>query len=200
MKDKQDSELIVDNLVAFAASYIGHLSQEEQKDILSRIQFEVYKKGELIYSQGQIPRKVCFLTEGSARFFYLTKDGKEHTTNFGFENEPVVPYGSFVEQSPSGVSVAALSSVQVAWASLEDFNGILNKHPRFQAGIAKLLGEYLIKGSQQLSLLRIGSARERYDKLGDLQPKVIRQVPLTYVASYLDMALGTLSRVRAGKL
>lgn len=195
MKDTQESELI-----AFAASYIGDMSEEERKDILSRIQFETYQKGELIYSQGQIPRKVCFLINGAVRFFYLTKDGKEHTTNFGFKNEPVVPYGSFVEQSPSGISIAALNSVQVAWASLEDFNRVLNEHPRFQAGIAKLLGEYLIKGNQQLSLLRIGSARERYDKLCDLQPEVVRQVPLTYIASYLDMALGTLSRVRAGKL
>lgn len=182
------------------SKYMTDVRIEERESFTRRIQFTSYKKGELIYCQGQIPRKVCFLISGVVRFFYLTEDGKEHTTNFGFKNEPVVPYGSFMEQSPSGVSVAVLDSVEVAWTGLDDFNEFLNDHPRFQAGIAKLLGEYLMKGSQQLSLLRIGSARERYEKLQQIQPEVIEQVPLTYIASYLDMALETLSRVRSGKL
>ena len=46
-------------------------------------------------------------------------------------------------------------------------------------------------------LLRFESAKDRYTKLLQLFPEIIRRAPLTYVASYLQMSLETLSRVRA---
>lgn len=200
MKNGKEFKTSTEDLIAYISTYIDNVSQEEQKAIVELLRFSSYKKGELVYKQGEVPKTACFLIQGAVRFFYITEDGKEHTTNFGFENEAVVPYGSFVEQIPSGVSIVALEPLEVVWSSRDDFNSLLDKHPRFQAGIAKLLGEYLLKGSQQLSLLRIGSSRERFEKLRTMQPEVINRVPLTHIASYLDMALETLSRIRAGKL
>jgi hypothetical protein len=49
-------------------------------------------------------------------------------------------------------------------------------------------------------LLRIRSSKQRYEEFCKLRPNVLQRVPLTHIASYLQMALGTLSRVRAGKL
>ena len=52
---------------------------------------------------------------------------------------------------------------------------------------------------EQMKLLRISSSRERYEMLCTLRPEVIKRVPLKYIASYLGIALETLSRIRAGK-
>jgi CRP-like cAMP-binding protein len=190
----------IQRLNSYVALYIDNVTEEEQKALQGLLRVASYQKGDLIYKQGAIPNMVCFLITGAVRFFYITEDGKDHTTNFGFENIPIVPYGSFIEQVPSGISIIALEPVELAWASRDDFNNYMAEHPRFQAGIAKLLVEYLFKSGQQLNLLRIGSSRERYEKLREMQPEVINRVPLTHIASYLDMALETLSRVRAGKL
>ena len=46
-------------------------------------------------------------------------------------------------------------------------------------------------------ILRFESAKDRYTKLMNVFPEIIRRAPLTYVASYLQMSLETLSRVRA---
>ena len=200
MQDGDEFNAIAERLDAYISTYIDNVTEEEQKAVQQLLRVASYQKGDLIYKQGEIPKIVCFLITGAVRFFYVSEDGKDHTTNFGFENMPVVPYGSFIEQVPSGISIVALEPVELVWSSREDFNSFMAEHPRFQAGIAKLLGEYLLKGSQQLSLLRIGSSRERYEKLCELQPEVINRVSLTHIASYLDMALETLSRIRAGKL
>ncbi|MBK9330341.1 MAG: hypothetical protein IPM95_13820 [Sphingobacteriales bacterium] len=49
-------------------------------------------------------------------------------------------------------------------------------------------------------IVRINSSRERYEALLKSRPDIVQRVPLKYIASYLGMALETLSRVRAGKL
>lgn len=46
-------------------------------------------------------------------------------------------------------------------------------------------------------MLRFESAKDRYMKLMQYSPEIIRQAPLTYIASYLQMTLETLSRARA---
>jgi CRP-like cAMP-binding protein len=200
MSNADKFEEYTEGLIAYISNYISDFSKEEQDAIKELLHFSSYNKGDFIYKQGEIPKIACFLMTGAVRFFYITEDGKDHTTSFAFESQPVIPYGSFVEQVPSGISIVALEPVEMIWSSREEFNNFVEKHPRFQAGIAKLLSEYLLKGSQQLSLLRIGSSRDRYEKLRTMQSEVINRVPLTHIASYLDMALETLSRVRAGKL
>ena len=168
--------------------------------MLQLIQYSSYRKGDLIYKQGEIPKIVCFLMRGVVRSFYTDEEGKDNTVGFGFEHEPVIPYGSFIDQVPSGVSIIALEQVELIWTGRQEYYAFLESFPRFETGIARLLGEYLVKGGQHLKLMRINSSRERYERLCELQPEVIKRVPLKYIASYLGMALETLSRIRAGKL
>ena len=200
MKDGKEFENKKEDVIEYISNYVDDICEKERSAIKKVMHFSSHQKGELIHKQGQVSKRAYFLLSGAVRFFYTSEEGKDHTTNFSFENEPAFPYGSFVEQTPSGISIAALETVELIWSSKEEFNNFINEYPRFQGGIAKLLGEYLLKGSQQLSLLRIGSSRERYEKLCTMQPEVVKRVPLTHIASYLDMALETLSRVRAGKL
>ncbi len=187
-------------VVDFILQYVDALNSEELQGIEMRSHYKAYHKGDLIYQQGNIPNDLCFLLKGTTRSFYNDDDGKEHTVDFGFSTSPIVPIGSFLEQVPSGISVQALEDIDVIWTSKQEYYSFLKAFPRLESGIAKLLGEYLLKEKAQLKLLRIGSSRERYEVFCALQPQVASQVPLKYVASYLGMALETLSRVRAGKL
>lgn len=200
MKDKDQLENYLSTTVEYISKYIENFSEEESEIVQKIAHFSSFKKGELIYKQGELPKTICFLVKGAVRSYYTDEDGKENTVGFYFENEPVIPYGSFVEQVPSGMSIMALEPVELIWTSRLEYYGFLEAFPRFQGGIAKLLGEYLVKGGLHLQLMRINSSRERYEKLRELRPEIIRRVPVKYIASYLDMALETLSRVRAGKL
>ena len=49
----------------------------------------------------------------------------------------------------------------------------------------------------EADMLRFESAKDRYTKLMQHSPEIVRRAPLTYIASYLQMTLETLSRVRA---
>jgi CRP/FNR family transcriptional regulator, anaerobic regulatory protein len=184
----------------YISKYIGNIREEELEFLLPLVSFANYQKGDLIYKYGEVPKSASFIISGAVRSYYIDEEGKENTVGFHFENEPAFPYGSFVELVPAATSFVAIEPVSVVWVSRNDFYLFLETFPRFETGIAKILGEYLIKGGQHLKLMRIASSRERYKKLLELQPEIVTRVPLTYIASYLGMALETLSRVRAGKL
>jgi CRP-like cAMP-binding protein len=186
--------------IAYVSKYIGNIQEEELEMLLQFIRVANYQKGDLLYRHGEIPKSASFVIMGAVRSYYIDEEGKENTVGFYFENEPAFPYGSFVELVPAAASFVAMEPVAVVWISRHDFYHFLETFPRFETGIAKVLGEYLIKGGQHLKLMRIDSSRERYKKLLEIQPEIVNRVPLTYIASYLGMALETLSRVRAGKL
>jgi CRP-like cAMP-binding protein len=180
--------------------YAGTIEADELELILKLAQFSTYKKGDLIHNCGEIPRTASFIINGACRSYYIDEDGKENTVGFYFEYEPAFPYGSFVEQVPATSSFMAMEPTEMVYINRHDFYHLLQSFPRFEVVLAKLLGEYLVKGGQHLKLMRIDSSRERYKKLLEIQPEIVNRVPLTYIASYLGMALETLSRVRAGKL
>lgn len=188
------------SIFEYISKYIGTINEEELQAILRLVHHDSFKKGEVIYKQGEVPKKLCFILQGAVRSYYTDEEGRENTVNFGFENEPIAPYGSFMDQVPSGVTIVAIEKVELVWTSKQEYFAFMENFPRFQTGIASLLGEYLVKGGQHLRLMRISSSKERFESLCELQPELVKRVPLKYIASYLGMALETLSRIRAGKL
>ena len=58
----------------------------------------------------------------------------------------------------------------------------------------------LILSQVKADMLRFESAKDRYARLMQLFPEIVKRAPLTYIASYLQMSLETLSRVRSSKI
>lgn len=193
-------ENLIKAAIEYFSKYVGTIDDDELELILKLVQFSSYNKGDLIYNCGEITRTASFIVYGACRSYYNDEDGKENTVGFHFEYEPAFPYGSFIEQVPASNAYIAMEPTQMVYISRHDFYHLLQSFPRFEIVVAKMLGEYLVKGGQHLKLMRIDSSRERYKKLLEIQPEIVHRIPLTYIASYLGMALETLSRVRAGKL
>lgn len=193
----RDDEL--NPIIVFLSSYIEMTSEE--KDDLNKITiYRSFVKKEILHREGVVLKNVAFVVKGAIRFFYITEDGEEQTVEFAFENTPIGEFNKYMNPGPASGSAEALEDTDLAGVSREHFIGFLGKYPRYYSVISQLLGGALLDLEQRDKLLRIPSSRERYERLCVLRPEVIKRVPLTYIASYLRMALGTLSRVRAGKL
>ena len=50
--------------------------------------------------------------------------------------------------------------------------------------------------AQRLRNFQTMNATERYLQLIEKDPRIIKYIPLTYIASYLGITLGSLSRIR----
>lgn len=176
------------------------ISEQEMNAIMEIIHSASCGKNEILQRQGEIPKRAAFIVKGAVRVYFTDDKGLEHTTAFIFENHPIVPFDSFAQQTPAPLSAITLEPTELIWASHADFFNFLETFPKYETVLRNILSKYMSLLGEQSKLLRISSSRERYEALCRMRPDVIQRVPLKHIASYLGMALETVSRVRAGKL
>lgn len=185
-----------------AIDFIGrfiNISENEMADMLRIIHTASFNKNEVILKQGEVGRMAAFVVKGCVRSFYKDEAGEEFTAGFVFENHPLTPMDFFSNPTPSPLSVIALEPTELITVSRNDFFDFLEKYPRYEAALRKMISEYMVLQGERFRLLRIPAARDRYEALVQMQPEIIQRVPLKYVANYLGIALETLSRIRSAK-
>jgi CRP-like cAMP-binding protein len=185
--------------IDFLTSFTS-ISEQELRAMQSLIHTSSHKKNELIYCQGNVAKHASFIMKGAVRSFYIDETGTEHNTAFHFENQPLVPFESFSQQIPISINAITLEPTELIWTSHKEFFGFLESYPKYEKVLRSILSKYMFMQNEKIKLQRISSARERYETLIKMHPEIIKRVPLKFIASYLDMSLETLSRVRAGKL
>ncbi|MGK0389024.1 MAG: CRP-like cAMP-binding protein [Maribacter sp.] len=196
---KENELFDISYLIKFLSSYIK--VREEEREALSQIAiYKYFKKNEIIHREGNLSRHMAFIVKGAIRAFYNDENGQEHTLEFAFENNTIGEFNNFIHPNPTNESAQALEDCHLLTVSYDSFIHFMSKYPRYYIAIATMLSKDMAALYQREKILRILSSRKRYEQLCETRPKVIQRIPLTYIASYLRMALGTLSRVRAGKL
>jgi CRP-like cAMP-binding protein len=185
--------------IQYLSRYIRVLPEEEAL-MLNLMHYESYGKRSIISRQDEVSGRAAFIIKGAVRSYYTDSSGEEHTVGFSFENEPLVAIDSFLRQTPCGKSAMALENTELIWVSRNDFYQFIGQYQHYEKVIIQIMSESFTVEGERSRLLRIHSSRERYETLLRSNPEIIRRVPLKHIASYLGMALETLSRVRAGKL
>jgi len=165
--------------------------------IVPHLSERVVAKHELFAQEGKLAKEIGFVLEGSMRHFY-TRDGEEKTTYFYFENHFVASYISCIQQTPSLLSIEALSDCRLLvfpYAALQNLFAVSHSWERF----GRLIAEYLAAGLEERMVgLLISSPEERYEALlRSNRQKILERIPQHYIASYLGVTPVSLSRIRS---
>ena len=171
------------------------LNEEEWAAISSCIKERTFKKGEFLCRHGQVENYLSVVYKGTCRGFY-SKDGEEISVTFMFENDYVSAYYSFLTYRPSLMSIQALTPVHVLSISKTDLDKLCDNYKSLER-IGRLNAEriYRRKEEREVALLTM-SATERYIDLLNRHPKLLKQIRLKYIASYLGIKPESLSRIR----
>ena len=159
---------------------------------LTRI--EVSKR-RLLLKAGQTENYLSFVEKGIIRL-YIPKEDKDLTFAFGFDNGFMSAYDSFLTRQPSIYNVETLTQT-ILWRLRYDDLQTIYKETEIGNNIGRQASEdlFLKKSKRELSLLN-DTAEQRYLKLFSEQPKLIQQIPLKYIASYIGITPQALSRIR----
>lgn len=175
------------------------LSKEGLHALAEILVCKKYRKGETILPAGEICRSILFIEKGMLRQFYYKYD-KDLTEHIGYENGVIICIESYFKQEPTHLMVEAIEP-SVVWElpRVELENLIENYHDieRLYRGIIE---HSLIDSQVKADILRFEPAHERYSKLLQLHPEILKRAPLLYIASLLQMTPETLSRVRSSLL
>jgi len=175
---------------------IHHLSeaiQEELQDCFTQL---VLPRNEFLITEGKICRHLYFLEQGCLRGYY-NLDGKEVTHWFGFENDFVTSFHSFITQEPAVENIQLLEG-SVLWAiSKTALDSLLNKYHEAERLVRMAYEKYYLRLEERYVNAQFRTAAELYENLLKRTPHIIERVSLGYIASYLGISQETLSRVRA---
>lgn len=154
------------------------------------------EKGGLLEQEGMVCNHLYFITEGSARSFY-TRENKDITVSFSLEGEFLTAMHSFISRKASYENIEAMEKTKVARIKYESLMGLFEKHRDLERTYRLILEQYYITLEERLIFTKFKSARDRYLDLMEYRPKIIQRASVGQIASYLDMSIETLSRIRA---
>ncbi|MCH3885024.1 Crp/Fnr family transcriptional regulator [Tenacibaculum aquimarinum] len=163
----------------------------------SKLKKQTVKKRTKLLSLGQVENHISFISSGIVRFLITKEDvEKEITFGFCFENEFVSAYDSFLTQKPSLYELETLTEVTMWSITYLDLQEVYQK-TKIGNTLGRLSSErlFLIKSKREQSLLN-ETAEERYLNLFKDRPKLIKEIPLKYIASYIGVTAQALSRIR----
>ncbi len=176
---------------------INSVSDYDWELFISKLKKRSYKKKSIITRKGEIENNICFIEKGIVRLVIPNIDlEKEITLGFSFENEFVSAYDSFLTQTPSLYQLETLSDTSIWSITYNDLQYVYSN-----TNVGNAIGRYyaeklfLIKSKREQALLH-QTAEERYLKLFEERPNLIKELPLKYIASYIGVTPQALSRIR----
>jgi CRP/FNR family transcriptional regulator, anaerobic regulatory protein len=193
-------------LPQFSSDDLEHLKNEFsrrsgllEKDmylLISKATSKDYSKGDFILQTGQIENHVIFITNGIVRLAKYNKDGKDFSIDFGFSGSFITSLVSFLDRIPSDIAIEAITDVSVLRLKHDELFELFETSHGIDRLGRILTEEVFKKVSVRLEDLIVLTATERYHKLLASHPELIQEIPLKYIASYLNITPETLSRVR----
>jgi CRP-like cAMP-binding protein len=172
------------------------LSVDAQHALQDCFEQVVFSKNEYLLTEGKICRHLYFLQQGALRGFYIM-DGKEITHWFGFENDFVTSFHSFITQEPSVENIQLLEG-SILWAISKDtLSGLFNQYHEIERLVRIVQEKYYIRLEERFVNAQFKTATERYESLLLQTPHILERIPLGHIASYLGISQETLSRIRS---
>ncbi|MEO6520992.1 MAG: Crp/Fnr family transcriptional regulator [Mucilaginibacter sp.] len=187
-----------DELLLHILNLIQPLSARLQARFLSCITEKKLPKKHKLLLGGQTANAIYFIKSGFARAFYHTRSGKECTSWFMGTGDIMISVYSFYSRQPAQETIELLEDSTIQFMSWSDVQGIYADFPEFNYHGRLLTEKYYIASEQRATLLRTGTAAERYALLLKSYPQILLKASLLQIASYLNVSHEALCRIRSG--
>lgn len=160
---------------------------------------EKFKKGERILDKGEVCTSLYFVDKGMTRQFYYKYD-KDLTEHIGYEDSIVVCLESYIQEEPTQLMIEALEPTVLWSINKHEILKLVEVNNEIGTLYRRVFEDSLITSQHKADIMRFESAHERYNKLMQTHPEILKRAPLIYIASLLQMTPETLSRVRSASL
>ncbi|MBX2968812.1 MAG: Crp/Fnr family transcriptional regulator [Cyclobacteriaceae bacterium] len=182
------------NIRNFVSRFLT-FTEEEWQMLQSMLSRRFLKKGEFLLRAGEVCNHVTFINKGFVRIYNVVHD-EELTINFAFEGNFTTDFASLLPRKPSTDYIVAMEDLEVLQLHYED-NQRLYEQAMVWQKFGRLIVEYILLFIvERNKALLFNTPEERYLSLMKERPKVIANVPLKYIASYLGVTPEALSRIR----
>ncbi len=159
--------------------------------------FEVLnlKKNDYFVKENKVCLDFCFVESGILQHSILVND-EEKTTYLALRNSVTTSLDSFLNQKSSRKSIKAIADCKLWVIDLETFTNLIENNLAFHQFYYNLIEKQIcLIDDYRIDLLTL-TPEERYQKLLKTEPKLLQEVPLHYLASFLGISSRHMSRIR----
>lgn len=170
-------------------------SEKDSKEIMQSFQELKLKKNSYFVKEGKVCNYFCFVESGILQHSIEVLD-EEKTTYLALRNSFTSSLYSFLNKTPSRKSIKAIVDTELYVVDLKTFKHLIENNPAFHTFYYDLIEKQIcLIDDYRIDLLTLTS-EERYKKLLVTEPKLLQEVPLHYLASFLGISTRHMSRIR----
>lgn len=153
------------------------------------------KKNDFFVKEGAVCSYFCYIEEGVLQHSIDVLE-EEKTTYLAMKNSCTAALKSFIHKIPSRKNIKAISDCKLWVVQLDAFHYLLKNNKAFNRFYYNLIENQIYRiDDYRIDLLTL-TPEERYKKLLSNDPKLLQQVPLHYLASFLGISSRHMSRIR----
>ncbi len=153
-------------------------------------------KNTILEEQDKIPAYLYFISSGFVRLFYRDENGDEITTNLSSNNAFIASFMSLIHQKKAKENVECITECEIVKIHRNNLLALIDKSENFKQFSLIIFEHAITYTENRANDLATLSAEQRYKKLMENQPKILQNVPIQYIASFLGMKPESLSRIR----
>ncbi|NQY94855.1 MAG: Crp/Fnr family transcriptional regulator [Campylobacteraceae bacterium] len=175
---------------------LSPISQKSWEEIKPFFKTITLKEGQHLIQAEDKVEHMYFMTQGLARYYYLTIEGKEFNKSFSVSGNVVSSISSLVLNVPSPFYLQCLTPCSFIQVPFKDFSALTHKNMEFAQLGLRMLERLSIKKEQREADFLLLDATQRYEVFLDEFSRIKDQIPNYHIASYLGISEVTLSRIR----
>ncbi|MBS1665470.1 MAG: Crp/Fnr family transcriptional regulator [Bacteroidetes bacterium] len=153
----------------------------------------------ILLEEGKKSRHYIFIEKGCVRAFF-NKNGEDKTVQFFFENEGLTSFDSFVNNTPSLLTIETIEPSIIYLLPKKYVLQLveeLSSEPEFVPMILQMSAQRQLHYMNEFVSFIRDTPEQRYQRLLKDRPHIIRRVPQHYIASYLGVSKVHLSRIKS---
>ena len=169
--------------------------EDEMHKAMNSFEKMTLKKNDFFVEESKVCKYFCFVESGILQHSILIQE-EEKTTYLALKNSVTTSLNSFLHQVPSRKSIKAIADATLYVITLSVFNDLIQNNQAFHQFYYNLIEKQIcLIDDYRIDLLTL-TPEERYKKLLLNETKLLQEVPLHYLASFLGISTRHMSRIR----
>lgn len=158
-----------------------------------------FKKGEVFKKDHAISNKLAFIVEGSAREYIINSKGDEITSFIVQKDHFLADLISVRTKEATPFILRFLEDSTALVASIKAHRKLLEFNLTYNILIREYMADEVMRYYKRQLLFLTGTAKDRYQFIVDNHPRLLKEIPLKFIATMIGVTPTQLSRIRNKK-
>ncbi|WP_456867799.1 Crp/Fnr family transcriptional regulator [Galbibacter sp. BG1] len=176
------------------------LTSAEEQEVCNVFYVRHYKRRGFLLQEGDTCKHYTFVVSGCFKMYAVDQNGKEHNIQFAVEDNWIMDFQSFYEETPSKLYIEAMEPSTVLQINHNDLLQLYTAHHKFDRNFRIIIEQKYIQFQNRILETISATAEERYHRFVDAYPNLQQRIPNTQIASYLGITPEFLSKIRKKNL